>query len=70
MELYQIFEEHKDEINSQLGINSSWEPLEKRKASRIRFTRDVRPKESTQNLCKWLVDEMIKSKEVFTKYSR
>jgi len=68
MDLYYKFEEHKEEINAELGLDPEWQPLENKKASRIRYTRPVRAKETHDSLCKWLAEECIKFKETFTKY--
>ena len=69
-ELYQKFFIHKDEIESEMGIELEWNELPDKKASRIiAYTdTDFDNKEDWTNQFDWIMEVAVKMKKAFKKY--
>jgi len=69
-ELFNDFESHKDEIESELGFEMEWMLLPEGKASRILATHqgDLKNEEKWKECFNWYIDKAKKMKIVFNKY--
>lgn len=67
-EMYYMLEEQREEIDKELGFYPSWEPLDNRKASRIRYTKKISDIESDQHLNEWYADTILKFRLVILKH--
>lgn len=69
-ELYQIFKDHADEIESMIGLNVEWR--EANKASRFLVTKpfDICKREDWEKAISWMYDMCLKVREVVKKYDK
>ncbi len=70
-ELYNHFENQKEEIENNLGLSLQWMELPNKKASRIRVFKDIDVSERSQwnAAFEWLTENALKFQTVFCKYS-
>lgn len=70
-ELYYSYEQHKEEIESELGFPLEWMELPNKKASRIKVSTeaDINDRSQWENYFKWLKEKAEKFQNVFYKYA-
>lgn len=70
-ELYYTYEQHKEEIESELGFPLEWMELPNKKASRIKVSTEANINDRSQweNYFKWLKEKAEKFQKVFCKFA-
>lgn len=69
-ELFKSLEEHKEEINKEVGLELDWNENPTKKASKVVVEKkfDTTRKEDWENQFDWMMDTLIKMKKAFKKY--
>lgn len=69
-ELFKSLEEHKEEINKEVGLELDWDENPTKKASKVVVEKkfDTTRKEDWENQFDWMMDTLIKMKKAFKKY--
>ncbi|MBE6518247.1 MAG: DUF4268 domain-containing protein [Thermoplasmata archaeon] len=68
-ELFKRFEEHKEDIEKDLGFKMEWNYKENKKASYCDIRKDVDESESLESMFDWMMEKAVRIKKVFNKYA-